>query len=102
MRPSLRQSTTKLFAVGLDQLDEAPDAPALLGGIERHLDGVTRLEALSVPATAHHDGWRAGLQEPRLHVSFVIFGVQTNLHVRIRPNKLGHGRIYSDLFRHVI
>src|SRR5579872_3805332 len=53
MRSSLRQSTTKLFAVGLGQLDEAPDAPALLGGIEGHLDGVSRLEALSVPATAH-------------------------------------------------
>src|ERR1700688_4786722 len=76
MRSSLRQSTTKLFAVGLGQLDEAPDAPAPLRGIERHLDGVSHLEALSAPATAHHDRRRAGLQEPMLHVSFVIFGVQ--------------------------
>src|ERR1700680_787029 len=70
-RSSLRQRATKLFAVGLDQLDEAPDAPAPLGGIERHLDGVPHLEALSIPATTHHDWWRAGLQEPMIHFSFV-------------------------------
>src|ERR1700674_3271675 len=90
MRSSLRQSTTKLFAVGLDQLDEAPDARAPLGGIERHLDGVSHLEAFSIPATTHHDRWRAGLQEPMIYLSFVIFGVQTDLHVRIRPYELGH------------
>src|SRR5579864_1593865 len=102
MRSLLRKSATKLFAVGLGQLEEAPDAAAPLGGIERHLDGVPHLEALSVPATTHHDRRRAGLQEPMLHRSLIIFGVQTDLHVRIRPYELGHSRIYSDLFRHVI
>src|SRR6266849_1342187 len=102
MRSSLRQSTTKLFAVVLDQLDEAPDARAPLGGIERHLDDFSHLEALSIPATTHHDRWRAGLKEPMIHLSFVIFGVQTDLHVRIRPYELGHSRIYSDLFRYIV
>src|SRR5579863_1010930 len=102
MRSSLRQSTTKLFAVGLDHLDEAPDVRAPGGGIERHLDDVSGLKALSVPATAHHDWRRAGLQEPVADLAFVIFVVQTDLHLGIRAGELGHTRIYSDLPRDVI
>ena len=33
MRSSLRSSTTKLLAVGLDQLDEAPDVAPLWEGL---------------------------------------------------------------------
>src|SRR5579863_5087037 len=102
MRSSLRQSTTKLFAVGLDHLDEAPDVRAPGGGIECHLDDVSGLKALAVPAAAHHDRRRAGLQEPMLHLALVIFGVNTNLYVRIRPGEFGHSSIHGDLFRDVV
>src|SRR6266481_906208 len=98
MRSSLRSNTSQLCAIGLDQLNEAPDARAPLRGIESYFDDVSGLENLPVPAATHHDRRRAGLQEPMRHVSFVIFGVQTDLHVRIRPYEFGDSRIHSDLF----
>src|SRR6202008_3534545 len=75
----------KLRAVGLDQSDEAPEARALLRGIEGHLDDVSHLDALSVPSMAHQYRRRACLEEPMLYLTFVVFGVQTDLYVRIRP-----------------
>src|SRR5437870_13862077 len=53
-RPPQRSAPKHFFAVGLDQLDEAPHAPASLRGIEGNLDDLSRLQALSIPAAIRH------------------------------------------------
>src|SRR5215471_16259482 len=87
---------TELPAVCLCQLDEASNAPAPLRGIEGHLYDVTRLQALSVPTTIHQHRWGACLQEPMRHLALLIFGVQTDLYVRIRPLELRHSRVHRQ------
>src|SRR5215472_3258616 len=65
----LRRDAAKLFAIGLDQRDQSPDLRAALGGIERHLDHISRLKALPAPAVAHEHRRRAGFQEPVRHLA---------------------------------
>src|SRR5579862_5385246 len=93
---------SELFAVGFDQLDEAADVCALLRRIERHFNDVSLLYALAVPAAAHEDRRRAGLEEPVLHVAFFVLGVEADLDVRIGPQEFRYRRIDRDFFRHVI
>jgi hypothetical protein len=59
-------------------------------------DHVTLSQRIPVPAAAHQAVGRPELEIPVDHVAFLIFDVDVDSSVRVRPFQLGHGAGQRD------
>ena len=86
----------EFLAVGENDLQEKSDRRAIFCWIENNGDLISRPEAVLGPALVKQLPGTEGLSTPVCDVAFVVFDIQKDLGMRIRPEELGDGSLDRD------
>ena len=87
---------TEFLAVGENHLQKKSNRRSIFCWIENNGDLISRLEAVLGPALVNQLPGTEGLSAPVRDVAFVVFDIQKDLGMRIRPEELGDGSLDRD------